>query len=597
MSALDYRPDGAELALAEAFNRRTLRIHLLGAPDYAPRRVLAAAPEPDWPIRHNGKADGVVSVHYADGGTTLIAATRSGWVHVWNLAADGERPARSWRASPERLAAARVTAEGVFTLSGRKLRRWSPAGAPLAEWAVPGDRPVHDGLARAADGAIWAGTDEALHGLDPTTLAPARPPVRAVGGAFAAHPGEPLLFRSQGPERVAVLDQATGREVRALRAPPADALGQGAFDLAADPSGRLLCRTDAGAGRLQVWDLLDGRLALALPVVRDGTYGRLAFAGGGVAVSVAGGAARLDPPAAPPLPAWLLPAPLWDAAAAPDGRTVAAYGATGETKTVARSFTTDGASPVAPRDLDAPIDERPGGLALADAPDAWWYVARDTARLTRGPGRAVLGALDRRGGVLAAPGGATVAHTDGEVLEVGPGGGTRVAFAVPLERRRAGVTVAAVAAARGLTAVALRDGTLFLLRPGATPECVRVSTGDRPLCLALPADGRAAVVGLESGEWARVDTASAVVVQRERGHAAAVTAVALTHAGEILSGAADGTLRLTRPDGRPLCTLRRASQVQRLLVSGDGTTVIGFCRGDFGLFRLPLALLRGEPGA
>ncbi|WP_129626635.1 WD40 repeat domain-containing protein [Candidatus Oscillochloris fontis] len=98
--------------------------------------------------------------------------------------------------------------------------------------------------------------------------------------------------------------------------------------------------------------------------------------------------------------------------------------------------------------------------------------------------------------------------------------------------------------------------------------------------LAFHPDGSEVLMGLADGSllrWRLADTST--LAQELMGHTAAITALAMTQDGRILTASRDGSLRTWNPDGSPADTLSDAGAIAALVLSPDGSLIIS---GDEG---------------
>jgi serine/threonine protein kinase/WD40 repeat protein len=229
--------------------------------------------------------DSVSSLAFSPDGRWLVAGSRSGRLHRWDIRAlaPAAKPDEAtvtssvwWQAhdQPVECLCFCPAGHGLFSSAIRSVKRWSisdgwkqtqelaTAGAPAASLAV-------------APGALLVGDNAHVHALRPEDLKALRPPSGFSASRVACAAGTNLAAIAAGPS-VWLFDPATGRKGLRLRRPGLDASHIGLVDdLTFSPEGSLLASVSQQTKHICIWETASGR-RLADYTLVDGTC-RVAF--------------------------------------------------------------------------------------------------------------------------------------------------------------------------------------------------------------------------------------------------------------------------------------------------------------------------------
>jgi WD40 repeat protein len=584
--SLAYDPRGRWLALGEfkAQAWTSCWVLLIDARTGETVRRLSYPPSLQFQLAQKVQ-DGWTVLAFSPDGRWLVAGTRSGMLHRWDLTRDASQP-QSWQGHKDavRQVAFSTDDRALFSLADdAALKRWDAAG----EWeqtARLACRTKTRGLAVSPAGD-WVAVPDAgqLYFLTPDTLTPARDAIQAAASGLCVSPdGRTVALADERVIRI--LDVASGKPVRTLLDPDGDAAhDRDVTGLAFSPDGTLLVSAAAAAHQVRLWDAVGGRL------VADWTVGgdtlRAAFRPDGRAVAVLGDHVTL----------------LYEVAGLDVQTAVAPH----------------------PRAVRA-VAFHPGGRALACLADwrgpgngeelTWWplggvpgrppapkvvpscrqpalAVSPDGRRLAYATGSSVaFGDLPdaARGGLLPLP--------DLEQVRFAPDG--RLWAAVGAEVRGwdarcprpaarwsnqlAGAitglgTIRDVAPGRRWVVAAGRDGTPRILDAADAAVQPAGQMVNSPLCsAALNPSETLAAVGTEKGEVLLLAVPSGNVVARLAAHRDTVTTLAFAGDALLFSGSRDRTVCVTACAGaasRELFALRTGGPVEELAVAPDGRSL------------------------
>jgi WD40 repeat protein len=268
---LAFSPDGKTLAVgqfkAPAFIA-PCSIVLIDLAAGKPRRTVTFQPSVIL-IKKSPVQDGVRALAFSPDGRWLLAGTRAGWIHRWDLARECPQ-AVTWKAHDDIVTRLMVHPDGHSLYSqgcDGKLRRWDdPAAAkqgarPAAETACR-----HSALSPCGDVLACCGEDR-IDFLDPRTLKPCRPavPARASNVAFSPD-GRTIAAAAEG---ILLADAESGEALRTVQDPEAEAAHQGGIsNLEFNGDGSLLvsaCSSDSDR-KIKLWETATGRLQAAVAV-------------------------------------------------------------------------------------------------------------------------------------------------------------------------------------------------------------------------------------------------------------------------------------------------------------------------------------------
>ncbi|MFO0799400.1 MAG: protein kinase, partial [Gemmataceae bacterium] len=346
-----FHPNGRWVVLAQnlsdtTFTTTPMAVRVVDVQTGAAVRTLTfSARLGEWT---NLRPDQARSVAVSPDGRWVVAGTRTGYLHRWDLA-DPAAAAVSWSLDNPGGEAHWVE----FSADGRSLyavcavtSRPAPARSTVTRWAVGSweraalyerDDKVYGLAVGPAGGWVAVSTHDTVRFLHPDTLRPAHEMSAPGAGALAAAPdGSTLAFAAQ--DAIHLADVAERAVVRVLREPGEPTAHGGEITaLRFDPTGRLLASGSEWDKHVKLWSLASGRrvadvrveLAPATPAF-DPSGRLVAVAAGPAARLVEVNGLREHQPVA------VHGHPLLGVALAADGRTLACLAPTESRGRVAR---------------------------------------------------------------------------------------------------------------------------------------------------------------------------------------------------------------------------------------------------------------------
>jgi WD40 repeat protein len=218
--------------------------------------------------------DGVTALAFSPDGRWLLAGSRTGWIHRWDLN-EKTSAAQSWSAHGGTIVDLLFadSGEALFsTAEDRSVRRWSLRDhwKQTHRVALSG-RITRGGSARS----LLLNDGRQIHRLRQADLADMAPPLavparlvrRCAGGPLAVAEGAALLL----------VDRQSGRVTQTLRNPGREEAHLGEIDfLASRDDGTVLASASQQTRRVRLWEVAGGRMLADLPVSQG--IAHLAFA-------------------------------------------------------------------------------------------------------------------------------------------------------------------------------------------------------------------------------------------------------------------------------------------------------------------------------
>lgn len=609
--AVAFTPDGKQLAVAqwEAVDGTCL-VRLVAVADGQKVRDFTCPLAGEWE-RKEGRPDGLRSVAVSPDGKWLAAGTRGGQVVVWDLT-HPESAAKVWDGHGGEEAHPRDVRVDEVVFSHDSGRLYSASKDVVKGWtagtwgvcfraehthlpSVP-VLPPEAALQQVAPGGEWVQT---LLSFDPKAGRTA-PGARGVHGAFALSPDGRQVFHARlGASPFPALS-ATHPDGFQL---PCVSPGRSAFEeiqmsaVRFSPDGRLVATSGEHEHRLRLWDVAAGRrvadrvhpsgsLRLAfspdgrhLAVAEEDRVGLYAVTGGVVETVGVGPHMRTRRFAAAGDGTWLalLGDPMHDRsdlsewAVAADGRWAAGR----------RTAIFDWGV------VDVVLERaRDGTLATVRSEEnrrQVWLRFGDHPDILTDPPVGVRFSPDGR---------AWVADEDRVSVYTPPRWTKAVVYENDEAALQRGMSLRAIAVNGRAVVVGRRDGRVLALDPIDGRVANTWETG-QPVT-AITQGGNGVVVGGESGGVRLIRTGESEVAVRADAHRDAVRGIAVGPEGLIVTGSADGTVKLWDSDLKPVLTLRVGGGVRQLALSDDGRRLTVLVDGERGVRQWRLDLLKRE---
>jgi WD40 repeat protein len=604
-SRIAYHPRGQLLAVAEAKGWFYCTVDLI---DLAQKQVVLKLALLSRPCKDRGISvqDGVRALAFSPDGRWLVAGTRTGWLHRWDLR-EKVPPKESWSAHTSPVADLLFSASGdaVFSLGeDHTLKRWSIRECWKSTHAVAYSGRIARG---ALPDSLLVSDGKQLHHLRQADLTAMRPPLAVSGRLIRQCGGGPIAI-AEGASLVLV-DCQSGHVTQTLRNPGREEAHLGEIDfLASSDEGTVLASASQQNRRVRLWEVAGGRILADLPVGEAIAHVAFApqathhtrelaiLAGKSVQLHEVGGFGVQTFAA---LQSWPVLACSW---VGTEGLVCLAGDRRCRRGKLTLWSNRSASAPTWQRDAQLPIARLPVRLdAGSDGTTAW----------TEGNGLAMM-----------------QAHLPGELKKLSPGEMQSLAFApngrlwlaagCSIESRdtargvsRLGAgpswnnnlgdmlsglgTLYAVAAGRQHVLVGGRDGALRLLdaRTGELRQNWRMCTS--PVgCVALSPDERLALVGTWKGGVKLVHLPQGKQVEVLGHHRDRVNAVAFLGNQLIVSGSADRTIKIWRLGETPTewLTIQAARVVGGLWASPDAQRLAVLLAGDRAVRIWNLELLR-----
>jgi serine/threonine protein kinase/WD40 repeat protein len=597
-----FSPDGRWLALGEWATSPVIgRVRLVGAHDGHTIRDLTFPSDLMSRVRAR-LPDGCRGLVFSPDGRWLVAASRFGGLHRWDLHAESQM-AVSWNAdgtSSPTLAFGTVRPL-LFGRTDTKLQCWDAADdwkeLALSDSPAATGQPVID----PAAGQLAFTAGGMLHLWDGRGLKPLRPPVPVHGtGVAIGRDGQTMALEQDGS--IWICDIASGHLQRQLIGREGESTdAQGITNVEFSPGGGLLTVTSEWSRHIKVWDAVGGRLMTDC-VAGPGGSMRLAFHPDGRTIAVASKHTAVDVyeitgQEIQSVDA-LQPFSTWAAALGPDGRSLIclARANTSNEKAVL-TYWQDG--------IDR-ADGEPHRLTRR-------YPAHRPTVTVAPSGFGVVYSTDQGMEFWASPCGDTEYQPleDLKQVKFGPDGRlwaaaahTVIAFTLPNwrevarwthgeEEQRAGSVYYTVAPGADWVLAGRRDGRVLVLDAAARYRDTW-GVGFLPVtALALNESAGLAVAGDEAGRLRVFHLPTGEVkTDLPEAHRDAVSAAAIApNAQLVATGGHDRAIRLWGPDGKEVLTFRTTGPVAMLTFTPDEEELIALVAGERGVRRWHLGRL------
>jgi WD40 repeat protein len=593
-----FHPDGRRLALGQAKAGAGLfcAVQLVDLERPATHLALPFRPLPIWRGTRELVADGVRTLAFSPDGRWLVAGTRSGMLHRWDLTRDPPALA-CWPGHQEEVNWLVFGGDGTALYSAshtdRTVKRWLVGAWDSPGWDQKPDR-AHEasadlvGLARhPAEGWLACATrDDKIHFLSADTLQPLRPALPRLAFQIQFTPDGSCLV-SGANWLIPFLALRSGRPLRDLRGFESEQGGDDPMtSLAFSPDGALLLANGTESKRVRLWEVAGGRQRADLSL--GGGAVKTAFAPDGRRFAVtADGRTQLYEIGGLDDQTFvaLQPHPIAAACLHADGRSVACLAVAPESLGEVTLWPLDGRAARAPSARHTFIEDefvgrgRPG-LALAPGSGLVAYTRRDVLDLWESAGEKPLRTLptapDLQARLSFAADSRLWGKMGSEVRAWEPAAGRQVLrWTDALSGVLSGMdAVYSLAAGRERVVVGGRNGAVYLLRAAdATTETSR-RVADNPVrSVALSPGETLAAGGTDKGELRLLRVPGGAVVAENAAHGDRVEALAFGGDRLLASGGRDRTIRLWRCDGstlRELLTLRTSAPVRWLAFHPDG---------------------------
>jgi WD40 repeat protein len=597
-----FSPDGQWLALGEWATSGVIgRVRLVKAHDgHVVRDLIYRSDFMAWVGTR--LPDGCRNLVFSPDGRWLVAATRFGGLHRWDLQIQPPL-AVSWNAdgteTPNLVFG--TVRPLLFSRTAGKLQCWDMAN-DWKELALS-DAPATTGLpvVDSTTGQLAFTGGGMLHLWDGRSLKPLRPatPVGGTGMAFARD-GQTLALERDGS--IWLCDVASGQPQRQLIGREGESTeSQGITDVAFSPAQALLAVTSEWSRHIKLWDVAGSRLTTDC-VAGPGGSMRLAFHPDGRTIAVTSKRSAVD---------------LYEIT----GQEMQSVAALQPFSNCAAALGPDGRSLICLARANTPSEK---------AVVTYWQDGIDRAhgqqhRLTRAfPGHRTTVAVDPNDlGVVystgqgmefwAMPCGGTEYQPleDLKQVKFGPDGRlwaaaahTIIAFRLPNWRevarwthdeddQRAGSVYYTVAPGSEWVLAGRRDGRVLLL-DAAARHLATWTVGNLPVsALAISEAAEMAVAGDEAGN-VRVFHLPSGEVKSDlpEAHRDAISAAAIAPRVQLVAtGGHDRAIRLWSPDGKEVLTLRTTGPVTMLTFTPNEDELIALVAGERGVRRWHLGRL------
>lgn len=275
-SALAFSPDGKTLALGQDLTQaiNSCTVFLYDLPTGTITRKLSFLASIPWQLRQ-GTRDGIRSLAISPDGRWLVAGTKSGWLHRWDLHQENPTVV-SWECHQDSISELTFSPEGRSLYSLARLdciKRWEvktwKESATFREGTVQGllCSPHAEWLACVSDARLIL--------LNNLSLQPQRPAGLPGGGVLALSPDGRCLFRA-ADRSLNMIDLATQETVAHFRLPGQEFAHLGRITtLSVSPDGALLASASEATDHLRLWDVANAQI-LADVYVGSGN-GRVVF--------------------------------------------------------------------------------------------------------------------------------------------------------------------------------------------------------------------------------------------------------------------------------------------------------------------------------
>ena len=280
-AAVAFRPDGAMLAIGEGKAGQACSVHIVSLREPFHSQTLSVSNLGSNLRRAFSRlgayADVLCSLTYNPDGKWLIAGTRYGMLHAWDLSADPPL-VRSWQAAEKAVTCLKFSPDGSVLYVGSKetseLRRWSSHDwnslpsieLPLArvnQFAVSPDGRL---LAMDGDGGLKI-VD--AHSLQVVTGIPTFP--KGATDVVFSSDSRFIAMSAHSDRAIHLLDTRTGEHCRTFTDPDQPELPAGNQIVFCDNDSLLLSVLDDYG--MRIWDTASGKLLQTVPVHQSLNWG------------------------------------------------------------------------------------------------------------------------------------------------------------------------------------------------------------------------------------------------------------------------------------------------------------------------------------
>jgi serine/threonine protein kinase/WD40 repeat protein len=271
-SRMAFHPNRPLLALGQAKGWLRCTVLLLDRQTGQTIRRLSLPSATCWD-RGRLVQDGITALGFSPDGRWLLAGTRTGSLHRWDLQ-DPSHRLNSW---PAHAAAVEdllfdPASAALFSSGDGTVKRWSIRDG----WKPTGSLKASGRLALGpSPGSLLVTDHQQVHLVSQEALQPLRRPIPVRAGRLASCAVGPVVLAEGMSLRL--LDAASGRIAQTLRSPCQEDAHEGEIDdVRLSPDGLLLASVSQQTRRLRLWEMAGGRLLTDLPMV-DGVE-QIAFA-------------------------------------------------------------------------------------------------------------------------------------------------------------------------------------------------------------------------------------------------------------------------------------------------------------------------------